>query len=509
MNFVLSVAAALASALLLWASSPSVGFGWLAWVALAPVAAASLHLHGRTARIAVPLAYALYLELLLVPALPFGLDRDQWGEPVVPILVGDSPVIPVALVAIPAFGVLLYAVRFPQLVPCAPQGGGAVACVLVPAVAWTALDLLRTKADPSGLWGPLFLSQHDTEAAGLAALGGPWLLTFEIVACNYALALIALRPRAVLAPVAAAVAVALLPLVVLAALDERGGRTVEIRVAAVQPGFDTSEFGLPVLHYLRRAHRDHELATLDLIGNVAPLTRAAAARGARVVVWPEATAWVDPDRNATAEETLARLARDTRTALVVPFFRRSVAQSAAAVVRADGSVARAQPKQRPMWFLGEDDGNRAPARPVSVATAGFPALRLGTLLGVDNQDPAPARALAAKGADALAASTHDWEQMAVQQRALSQLHAAALHVPVIRADWRYGSAIIDAGGEIVAEAPPGKRRAIVVADVTAAAGATAFARVGDVVGWTALAAAVGLWLVARAQALVRRRASAG
>jgi apolipoprotein N-acyltransferase len=504
----LSVAAALASALLLWASSPSVGLGWLAWVALAPVAAASLRLPpGRAARAAVPVAYVLYLELLLVPALPFGLDRNQWGEPVVPILVGDSPVVPVALLAIPLFGVLLYALRFPQLLPCAPRGVGAVGCVFVPALAWTGLDLLRTKADPGGLWGPLFLSQHDTEAAGLAALGGPWLLTFAIVLCNYALALLAVHGREVLAPAAAGAVVALLPVAVLGALAEDTGP--KVTVAAVQPGYDTAEFGLPVLHYLRRAHRDHERATLDLVGDLAPLTREAARRGARIVVWPEATAWVDPGHNRRAEEALGELARETRTALVVPYFRRSLAQGAAATVRSDGSLTASQPKQRPMWFLGEDDGNRAAARPVSLRAAGFPAFRLGTLLGVDNQDPAPARILAAQSADMLAASTHDWEQMAVQQRAFSQLHAAALHVPVVRADWRYGSAVIDRDGRIVAEAPAGKQRAIVLAEVTVGAGTTPYARIGDAAGWSALALCVALWLAGRGRALVRARANAG
>jgi apolipoprotein N-acyltransferase len=505
----LSVAAALATALLLWAASPSVGLGWLAWVAIAPVAAASLRLPpGRAARLAVPLAYALYLELLLVPALPFGLDRNQWGEPVVPILVGDSPVVPVALLAIPLFGLLLYAVSFPQVLPCVPQDLGAVACVFVPALAWTGLDLLRTKADPGGLWGPLFLSQHDTAAVGLAAIGGPWLLTFAIVSCNYVLALLAVRGRAVLAPVAAGAVLVSLPLVLFAALGERDSGP-KMTVAAVQPGYDTAEFGLPVLHYLRRAYRDHERATLDLVGDLAPLTREAARRGARIVVWPEATAWVDPRGNRRAKEALEALALETRAALVVPYFSRSLAQGAAAVVLSDGSLTRAQPKQRPMWFLGEDDGNREPARPVSLGADGFAPLRLGSLLGVDNQDPAPARTLAARSAELLTASTHDWAQMAVQQRAFSQLHAAALRLPVVRADWRFGSAVIDGDGRIVAEAPAGKRRAVVLAEVTLGAGTTPYARIGDAAGWSALALGVALWLAGRGRALVKVRSNAG
>ena len=83
--------AAAASALLLWTSSPAVGVGWLAWIALVPALAVALHDPAtRSARLTVPLAYALYLELLLVPALPFGLARDQWADdPVLPVMVGD------------------------------------------------------------------------------------------------------------------------------------------------------------------------------------------------------------------------------------------------------------------------------------------------------------------------------------------------------------------------------------------------------------------------------------
>jgi apolipoprotein N-acyltransferase len=99
--------------------------------------------------------------------------------------------------------------------------------------------------------------------------------------------------------------------------------------------------------------------------------------------------------------------------------------------------------------------------------------------------------------------------MAVQQRAFSQLHAAALHVPVVRADWRYGSAIIDADGRIVAQAPPGKQRAVVVAEVTRGAGTTPYARIGDTAGWVALAIAFALCITARGRALVRAEATAG
>ena len=220
-----SIGAAVVTATLLWAASPAGGAGPLAWIALVPVATVVLSASGtRAARLAVPLAYALYLELLLVPALPFGIASGQWGDATVPVMVGDSPVLAVALLAVPLFGALLYLIRFGE-----PWGAellgprlSMAAAVLVPAVAWTGLDLLRAKLEPGGSWGPLFLSQVDPPASDLAALGGPWLVTLAIVAVNYglALALVRRRPAPALVP---AVAVAAALAISAAAEDEPSG----------------------------------------------------------------------------------------------------------------------------------------------------------------------------------------------------------------------------------------------------------------------------------------------
>ena len=171
-----SIGAAVVTAIMLWAASPVGGAGPLAWVALVPVATVVLSAPGtRAARLAVPLAYALYLELLLVPALPFGIASGQWGDATVPVMVGDSPVLAVALLAIPLFGALLYLIRFGE-----PWGAellgprlSMAAAVLVPALAWTGLDLLRAKLEPGGSWGPLFLSQVDTAGVGPRGAGWP------------------------------------------------------------------------------------------------------------------------------------------------------------------------------------------------------------------------------------------------------------------------------------------------------------------------------------------------
>jgi apolipoprotein N-acyltransferase len=493
-----AIGAALLSALMLCAASPSVGAGWLAWVAIVPVAAVVLRApQTRAARLAVPLAYALYLELLLVPALPFGLAEGQWGDTALPVLIGGSPVLPVALLAIPVFGALLYLIRFGE-----PWGAellgrrfSALGAVLVPALAWTALDLLRAKLEPGGAWGPLFLSQVDTPASAVVALGGPWLLTLAIVAFNYGLALALVRRRLVpaLAP-AAAIAVAL---ATAAAIEGAASPGRTVAVAAVQPGYDTSEDE----EQRRLAQWEggtFNLAARDLIRDFDGLTRRAAREGAELVVWPEAVAFVDLRERDGARAALLRVARRSNVTIVAPYFDHAARSGAAFAVSPRGSVTPARPKQRPMWFLGESAD--ATTEPEPLAAAGN---RVGTLLGVDVQDPGLPRGLVAHDAELLTSSTHDWRQLATQHRALAELGAEAAGVPVVRADWRFGSAIYDRDGEPLDDAGEDRRRTVVAAEVKLGS-PTPYARIGDVVGWFSLAAAIAVGLAA---IVARRRAT--
>jgi apolipoprotein N-acyltransferase len=499
-----AIVASVITALALWAASPAIGAAPLAWVALVPVAALVVHSpRSREARIAVPLAYSIYLELLVVPALPFGLAHRQWHEEPVGVLVGGSPVLLVALVVVPLLGVLLYACRFGSawgLEERLPRRLRPVALVGVPALAWAGLDMLRAKGDPTAFWGPLFLSQHDTKAARLAELGGPFALTLAIVACNYGLALVLVRRR--LAVFAAAVAVGLV------ALLGRGGQSVEaghrpaLSVGAVQPGWDTSEFERPELGFFRLElwHR----AALDMIGALAAHTREAAARGARLVVWPEAALWVDPRRAPQVRAALQALSRQTGAILVVPFFLPGPRHGASLAVMPDGSLLPAQPKRRPMWYLGERGQAGASQRP---ARAG--PFVVGSMLGVDSQDPAVARRLAGDGATVIISSTHDWKALARPQRALAQLHALADGVPLVRADWRQGSAIYDAGGRLVADAGTARRRAVLVAGIAPAPAATPYRRFGAAIDWALAGLLAAAAAGAAARPVVRRTTRLG
>ena len=496
----LAIGTAFLSALLLWAASPTLGAGWLAWIALVPVAVIVLSApRTRAARLAVPLAYVAYLELLLVPALPFGLAEGQWGDAPFGVLIGGSPVLAVALVAIPLFGLLLYALRFGQ-----PWGADLLgprlhplAVVLVPAFAWTGLDLLRAKLEPGGSWGPLFLSQLDTPASELAALGGPWLVTLAIVAFNYglALAVVRRRPLPALAPAIAIVAALVLGTAV--EKDEPEGRPVT--VAAIQPGYDTAEDETEpgLLRYWDEG--TFNLAARDLIRDLGGMTRRAARDGAELVVWPEAVAFVDLRGRAGARAALLRVSRSSGVTILAPYFDHAGRSGAAFAVSPRGSVTAPRPKQRAMWFLGEQGDATAGPRPLRAA-----GTRLGTLLGVDVQDPNLPRLLAAGDAEVIASSTHDWRQLAIQHRALAALGAEASGVPVVRADWRYGSAIYDREGETIADAGEDRRRTVVAAELRTGS-PTPYARLGDAVGWVSLGAAAAAWLAAAGSAIATRR----
>ena len=112
-------------------------------------------------------------------------------------MIGDSPVVFVAAIAVPAFACVLYAIRFgePWGADRLPQHLQPLALVAIPASAFAALDFIRVSVDPGGLWGPLFLSQHASDSAALAALGGPWLVSFAIAAVGYAIAQLSSRSR--------------------------------------------------------------------------------------------------------------------------------------------------------------------------------------------------------------------------------------------------------------------------------------------------------------------------
>jgi apolipoprotein N-acyltransferase len=477
-----ALAAVAATGLGLWLASPSVGIGWLAWVAIVPVATIALREPEERpvgARLVVPAAYLLWLELALIPDLPPGIAEDQWGDPVIP-LIADTPAPFVAVLVLPALALVLALIGFglPWAAHRLPAKLDALAAVAIPALAWTALEVVEVRTLPGGWWATVAAGQATTPGARLATLGGLYLVTLAIVAVNYAIALAIVRRSRVAAAGAALLVAVVVAATALAPVTTVGDADPTLVVAAVQPGYDTAE-DVPATraftrrHYVRAAH--------EIAEDLEPLTREAAAAGARLIVWPEATIWVDP-ATPSVRERLTELAADTRATIVISVFRPGPATSSVLVVRPDGTLSDPVPKQRPMWYLGERGQDAGPAR--SIVAAGT---RIGTMPGVDNEDPAVARALVADGARVLVAVTHDWEQLAVQQRAFASLHALATGVPLVRSDWRFGSGIWAADGTRLAGETVSRERTALTATVSRGR-PTPYVAIGDLVGDVALIA---------------------
>jgi apolipoprotein N-acyltransferase len=345
------------------------------------------------------------------------------------------------------------------------------------------------------LWGPLFLTQAETPAGGLAAIAGPWAITFAIVAVNYSLALAFVRRRAVVALPAIGTVGAAVVLAALAWSPDGGGQ--RLRVAAIQPGYDTADEELTVLR--RFEPETWDLAALDLVADMAPIARAAGEQGARVIAFPEASIYVDPRSEPAVLSRLRRLARTTAATLVVPYFLPDPDRGAAIAITPTGAVSEPRPKQRPMWFLGESS---VEAEPLPVEAG---ALRIGTLLGIDVIETRIAAELADRGADLLISSTHDFPGSTPSHRAYARLAARAAGVALVRADWRYGSAAYTAGGEDAADAGEETRRTAVVADLPRATVATPYRVLGDIPAWTVLAVAAAAWILTAASRRGRNR----
>jgi apolipoprotein N-acyltransferase len=175
------------------------------------------------------------------------------------------------------------------------------------ALLWTCLDHLRSFLLSGFPWATLGYAQHQNAALlGLAPYTGVYGLSFVTVLVGTALADIVRRRRPGGVAVASlAVAAAAHGLGLWSATDPDAGAG-RVRVAVAQGNIDQGVKWDPT--WFERTLRIYE-----------DLSRQAAARGARVIVWPESAVPVglDGERARGLRERLAALARETDVDLVV------------------------------------------------------------------------------------------------------------------------------------------------------------------------------------------------
>ncbi len=448
---------------------PRVGWGLLAWVILVP--ALLLFQAAPTARSAAGRGWwfgAGFLAALMYWTLP----NIGPGLLVLAVVMGA----PFAL-----WGYAAWALR--ERPPAA---------LLVLPAGWVAYEYVRSWRALGGPWGLLGASQWQHPAQlGLAALGGAWLLSFAIVACNTAVTIL-LTPYARrgggMGWVAAGVAVAAVvagPVAYVAQRQPRAAGT--LTVALVQPG---------VVHDPATRFADSERITTELPD------------GVNLIVWGESSVGYDLDRRSDLVARLSGLAADKQADLLVnedAANARGQISKSAVLIGPDGIRGR-YVKTRLVPF-----GEYIPLRPVlgwlaSISRAagqdrvpgtGAETLHtsggvpFGPLICFESAFPDMSRAVTRKGARVIvyqsSTSTFQDSWAPAQHAALGAVRAAETGRPAVQAALSGVSAGFDARGRRLAWLDTARRGSAVVTVRLPPPGArTPYDRYGDWIAWLSL-----------------------
>ncbi len=380
--------------------------------------------------------------------------------------------------------------------------------ILQGAVGWAATEMIRLFLPIAGTWAFVAYTQYRQ----------PWLIQpvsifgiigmgFLMVLVNYTLAQGALtlfdqrwRLDDAAPPVDArrtrrwliGVGVALVVWIGLSLLLFRAPTTLEVRVAAIQPNAS------PIIS----ANQGKLELVARLHARMIEQTRAAAADGARFIVWPEGALQYDPQVDDRLG--LAALARETGAYLVIGYVvdvTEAIFRNEATVISPEGKFLGVFGKDHPVTFGGETSPTRG-TYPVYDTPLG----KLATIICYDQDYTDTKQRMARHGAQLVAVPSNDWAGIADKHFAHTVFRAVENRVAMVKADGGYDSAIVDPYGRILALSTAQEtHEATLVTDVPLGAGTgTLTSRLGDWVGWLSL---VGLafflfgqgWLLKQAQ----------
>ncbi len=237
-------------------------------------------------------------------------------------------------------------------------------------------------------------------------------------------------------------------------------------------------------------HYDAGTPPWGAVDTFGELTRRAAQAGARIIVWPEMAIEGDPQVTSTAE--FRRLAAETDAYLDLGYFvpvTERVWRNETTVLSPDGRFLGVYGKDHPVTFAGESSPTRG-TYPVYETSWG----RIGTIICYDLDFTDTARRLTRNGAQLILVPSHDWPQIATKHYTHLVFRAVENRVSLVKADNSGNdSVIIDPYGRIIASAvtPGGDRKGrVVIADAPLGTGDSLAVRLGDWMGWIALAGMV-------------------
>jgi apolipoprotein N-acyltransferase len=358
-------------------------------------------------------------------------------------------------------------------------------------VAWTAIDFVRSTGSETlgGTWGfhAYALYDHPSLLQPVSVFGITGLQLL-ILLTSWAVAGLVLRGRAGRRS-AAAVGCLLVAWVAgsVALVDDA---PPSVRVAAVQNGLpnDADRVDERLPRYVEQ-------------------TRDAADQGARIVVWNEAGLSFDPQHEHTDE--LRDLAAETDAFLVIGYRVEEAGgrtRNATTVLAPDGTFLGVYGKDHPGAFAGDFNDFQGDF-PVYDTEVG----QLATIICYDLDYTDTARIMTRGGARLIATPSSDVPAIAATHYTHLVFRAIENRVPMVKADSRFDSAIIDPWGRVLTSTvdPGGDTQATLVADVPLGSGDSPWVRYGNWFGWITVAATLAFAVLGTTTRIRARRVERG
>jgi len=330
---------------------------------------------------------------------------------------------------------------------------------------WVAIDLLVQNNEIIGtyMWMAYRLADAPRLIAPVSVTGTPALtLLLHVINAAIALAVLALLdrrrpdladvpvPRRVLTlSLALIAAVSILwvaaSMVLYTAVSNRMGPAV--RVATVQPGLANATPGTLIAAGDMTPGRSEQQRRTEQIAELSDLTRQAAARGARIVVWPEET--LDYDPRVSNIDWLPALVRQTGVYLAMGFTPNAhdgAAPNTGLLWNPQGRVEAVYLKTKRVLAEGESftPGTVYPTVQSSLGT-------LGMIICFDIDFPdGPARRTVLDGAQMILAPSIDFESVSSVRSASTAFRAVENRVAMVKADVAWDSVIVAPNGRVLA-----------------------------------------------------------
>jgi apolipoprotein N-acyltransferase len=233
-----------------------------------------------------------------------------------------------------------------------------------------------------------------------------------------------------------------------------------VRVAAVVADGPPPESG--VLSGLWPAE---SLAYRDVEATIAryqPQVALAAQRGARILVLPEVSVYLEAAARPRWLAAVQDWARAHQVAIVAPYFNAALPRNELVIVDTRGVVGEYE-KQHPARGLEPPRRQRLPVGPHVVAADGG-EVPLSTAICVDLDYADTARSARHAGG-LLTVPANDWPGFAAMHHRAAVWAAVLARVPVVRATGHGISAIFDRAGRVIAQQSSEHGPVVLVADV--------------------------------------------